>query len=41
MNRINDGLIVSNTSEIKNLADLKGKSLGHLPASSGRRSRGM
>ncbi len=31
VNRINDGLIVSNTSEIKNLADLKGKSLGHLP----------
>jgi len=31
VNRINDGLIVSNASTIKAFADLKGKSLGHLP----------
>lgn len=31
VNRINDGLIVANASEIKTFADLKGKSLGHLP----------
>lgn len=31
VNRINDGLIVSNTSAIKTFADLKGKTLGHLP----------
>ncbi len=31
VNRINDGLIVANNSSIKTFADLKGKSLGHLP----------
>jgi len=31
VNRINDGLIVANDSSIKSFADLKGKSLGHLP----------
>jgi NitT/TauT family transport system substrate-binding protein len=31
VNRINDGLIVANDSTIKSFADLKGKSLGHLP----------
>jgi NitT/TauT family transport system substrate-binding protein len=31
VNRINDGLIVANSSTIKSFADLKGKSLGHLP----------
>lgn len=31
VNRINDGLIVANNSPIKAFADLKGKSLGHLP----------
>ncbi|MGA7323559.1 MAG: ABC transporter substrate-binding protein, partial [Rhodomicrobium sp.] len=31
VNRINDGLIVANNSPIKSFADLKGKSLGHLP----------
>ena len=31
VNRINDGLIVANNSPIKGFADLKGKSLGHLP----------
>jgi NitT/TauT family transport system substrate-binding protein len=31
VNRINDGLIVANNSSIKAFADLKGKSLGHLP----------
>ena len=31
VNRINDGLIVANSSPIASFADLKGKSLGHLP----------
>lgn len=31
VNRINDGLIVANNSTIASFADLKGKSLGHLP----------
>jgi NitT/TauT family transport system substrate-binding protein len=31
VNRINDALIVKNGSPIKTLADLRGKSLGHLP----------
>jgi NitT/TauT family transport system substrate-binding protein len=31
VNRINDGLIVANDSTITSFADLKGKSLGHLP----------
>jgi NitT/TauT family transport system substrate-binding protein len=31
VDRINDGLIVANDSTIKTFADLKGKSLGHLP----------
>lgn len=31
VNRINDGLIVANGSPIKTFADLRGKSLGHLP----------
>ena len=31
VNRINDGLIVSNTSAIASFNDLKGKTLGHLP----------
>ena len=31
VDRINDGLIVANNSTIKSFADLKGKSLGHLP----------
>jgi NitT/TauT family transport system substrate-binding protein len=31
VNRINDGLIVANNSSIATFADLKGKSLGHLP----------
>lgn len=31
VNRINDGLIVKPESEIKSFADLKGKTLGHLP----------
>jgi NitT/TauT family transport system substrate-binding protein len=31
VDRINDGLIVANDSTIKSFADLKGKSLGHLP----------
>ena len=31
VNRINDGLIVSKTSTINSFADLKNKSLGHLP----------
>jgi NitT/TauT family transport system substrate-binding protein len=31
VNRINDGLIVANDSTISSFADLKGKSLGHLP----------
>lgn len=31
VNRINDGLIVSKDSTIKEFADLKGKQLGHLP----------
>lgn len=31
VDRINDGLIVANDSPIKSFADLKGKSLGHLP----------
>jgi NitT/TauT family transport system substrate-binding protein len=31
VNRINDGLIVKPDSPIKNFADLKGKSLGHVP----------
>jgi NitT/TauT family transport system substrate-binding protein len=30
-NRVNDGLIVKNGSSIKSFADLRGKSLGHLP----------
>ncbi len=31
LNRINDGLIVDRASTIKTFADLRGKSLGHLP----------
>ncbi|AVO44154.1 ABC transporter substrate-binding protein [Phreatobacter cathodiphilus] len=31
VNRINDGLIVANGSSITSFADLKGKTLGHLP----------
>ncbi|UPY34887.1 ABC transporter substrate-binding protein [Sediminicoccus sp. KRV36] len=31
VNRINDGLIVANNSPITSFADLRGKSLGHLP----------
>jgi NitT/TauT family transport system substrate-binding protein len=31
VNRINDGLIVANGSTIASFADLKGKTLGHLP----------
>ncbi|MEI4479862.1 ABC transporter substrate-binding protein, partial [Klebsiella pneumoniae] len=31
VNRINDGLIVANDSSIASFADLKGKTLGHLP----------
>ncbi|WP_322514496.1 ABC transporter substrate-binding protein [Rhodopseudomonas palustris] len=31
VNRINDGLIVKPDSEIKSFADLKGKTLGHVP----------
>jgi NitT/TauT family transport system substrate-binding protein len=31
VDRINDGLIVANNSTIKSFADLKGKTLGHLP----------
>lgn len=31
VNRINDGLIVANGSDIKSFADLRGKTLGHLP----------
>lgn len=31
VNRINDGLIVSNASPIASFADLRGRSLGHLP----------
>jgi len=31
VNRINDGLIVANASPIKSFADLRSKSLGHLP----------
>lgn len=31
VNRINDGLIVKPDSQIKSFADLKGKSLGHVP----------
>lgn len=31
VNRINDGLIVKPDSPIKNFADLKGKTLGHIP----------
>ena len=31
VNRINDGLIVANASTITSFADLKGKTLGHLP----------
>jgi len=31
VNRINDGLIVANNSTIRSFADLRGKSLGHLP----------
>lgn len=31
VNRINDGLIVANDSTIASFADLKGKTLGHLP----------
>lgn len=31
VNRINDGLIVANNSPIRSFADLRGKSLGHLP----------
>lgn len=31
VDRINDGLIVANDSTIKSFADLKGKTLGHLP----------
>lgn len=31
VNRINDGLIVANNSTIRGFADLRGKTLGHLP----------
>ncbi len=31
VNRINDGLIVANNSSIRSFADLRGKTLGHLP----------
>lgn len=31
VNRVNDGLIVANNSPIKTFADLRGKTLGHLP----------